>query len=196
MPMAARASQHRSERVRAEAVVAAFSGEAERFVLRAFRLFRRSLTQREGDAGKILAKHLRARVPPDAFERILADLTALMLEIYFAKGQPTLAPRAAAKQSTKEEFFFIALLEATQRRDAARAAEAAMALLDTFRVSKVLDAAGDFVGRLRELDFWLMPIADTAFNYFADYRPLDEKPTSRPGRSSALCLQVVHRSGG
>ena len=196
MAMAARASQHRSERAHAEAVVAAFSGEAERFLLRAFRLFRRSLTQREGDAGKILAKHLGARVPPDAFERILADLTGLMLEIYFATGRPALSPRAAAKQSTKEEFFFIALLEATQRRDAPRAAEAAMALLDTFRVSKVLDAAREFVDRLRELDFWLMPIADTAFNYFADYRPLDDSSISRPRRSSALCLQVVSRSGG
>jgi len=55
-------------------VVPAFNGEAEKFVLRAFRLFRRTLVQVNGDAGKVLTKHLRTRLSPDSVNGVLGDL--------------------------------------------------------------------------------------------------------------------------
>jgi hypothetical protein len=162
-----------------DTVVAAFNGEAERFVLRAFRLFQRSLMQLNGDAGTVLGKHLRARIPGASVDQMLSDLTSLVIEIHFLRDQPHATARGMAKWPSKQEFFLIALIEASQRRDKARATEAAIALLDTFEVGGVLEASAALARRLEEFGLRLMPIGDAAFTYFADYKPLDG-PLVRP----------------
>jgi hypothetical protein len=155
-------------------VVPAFNGQAEKFVLRAFRLFRRSLLQVNGDAGKVLTRHLRTRVPAEDVNGMLGDLTSLSLEVHFVVGPPQHLERTSAKWSSKHEFFLLALLQACQCRDKARASESAIALLDTFEVGEALAASTQFAHRLTEFGLNLMPIGDAAFNYFADYKPLDE----------------------
>jgi hypothetical protein len=175
------------------AVVPAFNGEAERFVLRAFRLFRRTLVQANGDAGKVLTKHLRTRLPPEAVNRVLGDLAAMLLEIHFLEA-PHVGARATAKWSSKHEFFVLALLDACQRRDKARASEAAIALLDTFEVGHVMEAATQFAQRLEDFDLHLMPIGEAAFSYFADYQPVEEPfadPIARALVSDAPLLRVI-----
>jgi hypothetical protein len=175
------------------AVVPAFNGRAEKFILRAFRLFRRSLLHVNSDASKALTKHLRAQVPADAVNCTLADLTTLYLEIQFLDGAQDFT-RTSAKWSSKHEFFLIALIEASQRRDKARASESAIALLDTFEVSNVLEAARTFAQRLEEFELRLMPIGDAAFSYFADYRPIDEalaRPNMRGALVDAAALRII-----
>jgi hypothetical protein len=161
-------------------VVPAFNGNAERFVLRAFRLFRRSLLQVNGDAGKVLGKHLRMRVPADAVDRMLGDLASLLIEIHVLEDRAHACASVAAKWSSKHEFFLIAMIEASQRGDMARATEAAIALLDTFQVGGALEASRAFAQRLDDFNLHLMPIGDAAFNYFADYKPLQEPALQRP----------------
>lgn len=172
-----------------DVVVPAFNGYPEKFILRAFRLFRRSLWQPDSDAGKILTKHLGAQLSTDAADCVLSDLTMLYLELHAQDFS-----RTSAKWSSKDEFFLIALLEASQRRDRARASEAAIAMLDSFEVAKVLDTALRFARDLEELGLKMMPIGDAAFSYFADYKPVDEtfaRPTMGKAAVDATTLRIV-----
>lgn len=171
------------------AVVPAFNGRAEKFILRAFRLFRRSLMDVHGDAGKILTKHLRTHIPDEAFADAIADLSALHVEIHVLGG---MHDRANVKWSSKQEFFLIALIEASQRHDSARASEAAIALLDTFEVVPVIAAARAFAQRLADLGLRLMPIGDDAFSYFAEYKAIDEPTMRQPPRLADIStLRIV-----
>jgi hypothetical protein len=175
------------------AVVPAFNGRAEKFIVRAFRLFRRRLLHVNGDAGKVLTKHLRAHVPADAVNCTLAHLTTLYLEIHVLDRTQDFT-RTSAKWSSKHEFFLIALIEANQRHDKVRASESAIALLDTFEVANVLEAARTFAQRLEEFELRLMPIGDAAFSYFADYKPIDEalvRPNIRGALVDATALRIV-----
>jgi len=102
--------------------------------------------------------------------------------------------RTSAKWSSKHEFFLLALIEACQRRDKARASESAIALLDAFEVGHVIEASMRFAQRLSDLGLSLMPIGDAAFSYFADYQPLEQPfadPISRALVSDAPLLRVV-----
>lgn len=158
----------------AESVVPVFSGRTERFVLRALRLLQRSLAGVSGDAGMVLGKHLRTRVPADAVDGLLGDFMSLLTEIRFLEDQVHRCEKVPAKWSSKHEFFLLAMLEAGQRGDAARATEAAIALLDTFQVRSVLTASAALATCLETHGLRLMPIGDAAFNYFADYRPVNQ----------------------
>lgn len=175
------------------AVVPAFNGRTEKFVLRAFRLLRRSLMQADGDAGKVLTKHLRAQLSADEANCLLSDLTMLYREIHVIDHAQN-SSRTSAKWSSKDEFFLMALLESSQRRDRARASESAIALLDSFEVAQVLDTARLFARHLDEFGLRLMPIGDVAFSYFADYKPIEQPFARRTvGGTSvdAMALRIV-----
>lgn len=175
------------------AVVPAFNGHTEKFILRAFRLFQRSLARADGDASKVLTKHLGAQLPGDAANCMLSDLVMLYLEIHIADQTQDFS-RTSAKWSSKDEFFLMALLESSQRRDRARASESAIALLDSFEVAQVLDTARLFARHLDEFGLRLMPIGDVAFSYFADYKPIEQPFARRTvGGTSvdAMALRIV-----
>ena len=175
-----------------ERVVVMLNGPTERLVLETVAALCREYPRWGGPAFEHAAGKLAARLQPAAISFCMAGFVLLVSEIAAAGRLPRIRQGRGKPASRDELFlvaligalFLVALIGAAQRNDRGRAIEAAIALLDTGDVNRVVAAAKVLATRLTENGLVLTRVGAATFDHVAGY-PAVEDPIGHPCASAA-----------
>jgi hypothetical protein len=155
-------------------VVVVLNGPTERFVLDTVAAISRDYPRWIGPGFERAAAKLALRLRPGAVPSVMGGFGALVSEIASAGRLPRIR-QGRGRPASRDELFLVALVGAAQRNDRGRAIEAAIALLDTGDVNRVIAAAKLLGTRLAENGLLLTRIGTATFNHVAGY-PAVENP--------------------
>jgi hypothetical protein len=165
-----------------ERVVVMLNGPTERLVLETLSALCREYPRWAGPAFEHAAGKLSARLRPGAISFCMSGFALLVSEIAAAGRLPRIT-QGRGKPASRDELFLVALIGAAQRNDRARAIEAAIALLDTGDVNRVVAAAKVLATRLAENGLVLTRVGAATFDHVAGY-PVVEDPVGHPSGST------------
>jgi len=162
-----------SRAARDERVVVMLNGPTERLVLETVAALCREYPRWTGPAFEHAAGKLSARLQPGAISFCLSGFALLVSEIA-AHGRLPRIRQGRGKPASRDELFLIALIGAAQRNDRGRAIEAAIALLDTGDVNRVVTAAKVLGTRLTENGLLLTRVGAATFDHLAGYPAVED----------------------
>jgi hypothetical protein len=165
-----------------ERVVVVLNGPAERIVLDTVAALALSYPRWVGPAYERAVGRLSVRLQPGATSTVTAGVAALLSEIAAVGRLPRIG-QGRGKPASRDELFLVALIGAAQRDDRGRAIEAAIALLDTGDVHRVLAAAKVLGTRLAENGILLTRVGAATFDYLAGYPAVENPVAEAPGSS-------------
>jgi hypothetical protein len=155
-------------------VVVMLNGPTERLVLDTVAALSRDYPRWMGPGFEHAAGKLASRLRPGAISSVMGAFGSLLAEMGTARRLPRIR-QGRGKPASRDELFLVALIGAAQRDDRGRAIEAAIALLDTGDVNRVIAAAKVLGTRLAENGLLLARIGTATFNHVAGY-PAVEYP--------------------
>jgi hypothetical protein len=155
-------------------VVVMLNGPTERLVLETVAALCREYPSWGGPAFEHTAGKLSARLQPGTISFCMGGFALLVREIAAAGRLPRIR-QGRGKPASRDELFLVALIGAAQRNERGRAIEAAIALLDTGDVNRVVAAAKVLGTRLAENGLMLTPVGAATFDHVAGY-PVVEDP--------------------
>jgi hypothetical protein len=155
-------------------VVVLLNGPTERLVLDTLALLAQDYPSSAGSGFERAVARLSSRVAASAAAPMMSGFVVLLSEMGSAGKLPRIR-RGRARPATQDELFLVALISAAQRGDKGRAIEAAIALLDSGYVHRVVAAAKLLGARLAENGLVLARIGAPTFDYVAGY-PVVENP--------------------
>jgi hypothetical protein len=172
-----------------ERVVVMLNGPTERLVLDTLATLARDYPRWIGPGFERAAGRLSLRLPPGATPIVMGGFGALLSELAVLGRLPRVR-QGRGKSASRDELFLVALIGAVQRDDRTRAIEAAIALLDTGNVNRVIAAAKILGTRLAENGLLLPRIGASTFDHVAGYRTVDDpaassNPAAAPARAPA-----------
>jgi hypothetical protein len=165
-----------------ERVVVMLNGPTERLVLDTVAALSQDHPRSVGPAFERALGRLSLRLQPGAASAVMSGFAALLSEIAAAGRLPRIR-QGRGKPASRDELFLVTLIGAAQRDDRGRAIEAAIALLDTGDVHRVVAAAKVLGTRLAENGLVLTRVGAATFAYVAGYPAVETGVTS--ARSAA-----------
>jgi hypothetical protein len=169
---------------RDERVVVMLNGPTERLVLETVATLCREYPRWAGPAFEHAAGKLSARLQPGAIPFCMSAFALLVSEIAAAGRLPRIR-QGRGKPASRDELFLVALIGAAQRNDRGRAIEAAIALLDTGDVNRVVAAARVLGTRLAENGLLLTRVGATTFDHVAGYPAVEDPVGLLPAPTEA-----------
>jgi hypothetical protein len=163
-------------------VVVMLNGSTERLVLDSLAALAQDYPRRIGPAVERVIGKWSLRLQPWATSNLMSAFGALVAEIV-ASGRLPRIRQGRGRPASRDELFLVALIGAVQRGNKGRAIEAAIALLDTGDVNRVIEAAKILGTRLAENGLVLTRVATETFDHVAGY-PAVEDAGSADSKSS------------
>jgi hypothetical protein len=167
-----------------ERVVVMLNGPTERLVLDTVAALSQDHPRWVGPAFERAVGKLSLRLRPGAAPAVMGGFGALLSEIAAAGRLPRIR-QGRGKPASRDELFLVTLIGAAQRDDRGRAIEAAIALLDTGDVHRVVAAAKLLGTRLAENGLVLTRIGAATFAYVAGYPAVENPAGATSARSAA-----------
>jgi hypothetical protein len=166
-----------------ERVVVMLSGPTERLVLDTLAALSQDYPRWVGPGFERAVGRLSLRLRPEAMSTVTAGFAKLLSEIAAAGRLPRIR-QGRGKPASRDELFLVELIGAAQRDDRGRAIEAAIALLDTGDVHRVVAAAKVLGARLAQNGLLLTRIGAATFDFVAGYPAVENPAGARPAASA------------